>query len=303
MQALSRLGATCLVSVALVIGTVSAPASAAPASAAPVTAASATSSGVASSNVPRPGLTSYTKLDYVALGDSFTSGQGAPPYSDLTCLRSQYKSYPIITSVLSPYRLTANKACSGANVDAVTAQLAGLSLATKQSTKLVTLTVGGIDAGSNAVLAACADSPTTPDLDCAIELGKTTSRLTALAAQLPGLYAGMATALPNARIAVLGYPLLFKPGVSSLGQLVNEGTLALNGVIQGSASAVVAAGIGSVRYVDVTQEFAGHGIGSAVPYIAFNPNDLAAPANFHPNVLGNTGGYYRALVNDGLLRR
>ncbi len=51
----------------------------------------------------------------------------------------------------------------------------------------------------------------------------------------------------------------------------------------------------------MTQEFAGHGIGSAVPYIAFNPLDLASPANFHPNALGNALGYTRALVNDGVL--
>ena len=291
MRLLSRLGALSLASVALVAGAIAAPAAAAPT--ATVNAVSASAAAT------RSGLTLAAPLAYVALGDSFTSGQGAPPYSDASCLRSKYKSYPVISSVLSPYRLTANKACSGATVSDVAAQLAGVS----DGTKLVTLTVGGIDAGSNAVLAACADSPITPDLDCLTELGQSTSRLTTLATQLPALYAGIANALPNARIAVLNYPLLFKPGVSPLGELVNQGTIALNGVIQGSVGAVVAAGIDRVRYVDATQEFAGHGIGSSVPYIAFNPADLASPANFHPNTLGNTFGYYRALVNDGILRR
>ena len=283
LRSLARFGALSLASVALVAGLTAAPAAAAP------TVVNAT----------RPTALLSAPLGYVALGDSFTSGQGAPPYSDADCKRSRYKSYPVISSVLSPYRLTANKACSGATVSDVAAQLEGLSA----STKLVTVTVGGIDAGSNAVLAACADSPITPDLDCLTELGQSGSRLTALATQLPGLYAGIATAHPNARIAVLNYPLLFKPGVSTLGELVNQGTVALNGVIAGSVDAVVAAGVDRVRYVDATQEFAGHGIGSSVPYIAFNPADLASPANFHPNALGNTFGYYRALVNEGILRR
>jgi hypothetical protein len=58
-----------------------------------------------------------------------------------------------------------------------------------------------------------------------------------------------------------------------------------------------------VRFVDVGQEFAGHGIGSAVPYIAFDPANLLAPANFHPNAAGNAFGYHRALVNDRILVR
>ena len=279
---LSRLCALSLLTVALVAGGVSAPALA------------------HSGDIRSESSSGSSAREYVALGDSFTSGQGAPPYvADGTdCLRSKRASYPIFTDLISPYRLVANRACSGATVSNVVVQLTGVSA----STKLVTLTVGGIDAGSNAVLAACAGSPTAPDLDCAMELGQTTSRLTALAAQLPGLYAMMATALPNARIAVLGYPLLFERNDSSvLDDLVNGGTVALNDVIKGS---VLAAATVSPRihFVDVTQEFARHGIGSAVPYIAFNPAGLASQANFHPNALGNSLGYTRALVNDGLLR-
>ena len=136
-------------------------------------------------------------------------------------------------------------------------------------------------------------------------------RLADLAVKLPGLYAGIAAALPNARIAVMGYPRLFESASlpaddprKQLVEQVNGGIDGLNGVIQGAVGFTPEPpGVDRIRYVDVTGEFAGHGIGSRVPYIAFNPNDLDAPANFHPNVLGNTGGYYRALVNDGLLRR
>ena len=117
---------------------------------------------------------------------------------------------------------------------------------------------------------------------------------------LAGTYAGVAQALPSARIAVLSYPLQFAPGISAFGDTLNAGTQLLNQTIQ---MAVAAVANPRVVYVDATAEFAGHGIGSRIPYIAYNPADPLAAANFHPNALGNSLGYYRALLNDGVLRR
>ena len=126
----------------------------------------------------------------------------------------------------------------------------------------------------------------------------------AFVTSLAQTYAYIAGTLPDARVAVLNYPMLFQPGVSPLGDLVNQGTGALNAAIEAAvANTPEPTGVDRIRYIDATQEFAGHGIGSAVPYIAFNPANLLAPSNFHPNALGNTFGYYRALVNDGVLRR
>ncbi|TFC42236.1 SGNH/GDSL hydrolase family protein, partial [Cryobacterium shii] len=266
--------------------------------AAPTAAPAAAAGAVASFNAPR--ATSYAPLEYVALGDSFTAGQGAPPYSDLNCLRSRYKSYPVITSLLSPYRLIANKACSGARLADIPAQLVGVGT----STKLVTLTVGGIDAGSTEILRACAPDPGSADCVGAVQASQATLSDPAFVAALAGTYGQLAATLLNARVAVLGYPLLFKPGASPLGDLVNQGTGALNLAIQTAVGVTPEpAGVDRIRYVNVTDEFADHGIGSRVPYIAFDPSNVMAPSNFHPNALGNTLGYYRALANDGVLRR
>ncbi|MEO7121696.1 MAG: GDSL-type esterase/lipase family protein, partial [Lacisediminihabitans sp.] len=134
----SRLGALSLLTLVLVFG----------ASVAPATAA------VSTRWVP-----SHSTANYVALGDSFTSGQGAPPYLSGRCLQSKYGSYPVITAALSRYKLAANESCSGANTAVVQAQLSQLPSALKGAAspiRLVTLTVGGIDAGSDQVLAACA---------------------------------------------------------------------------------------------------------------------------------------------------
>lgn len=278
LRFLSRFGALSLASVALVAGISAAPAAAAPA------------------NVSAAAVRPAPQLEFVALGDSFTSGQGAPPYSGTACLTSQTKSYPAVSSLRSSYRLSANKACSGAGIAQIPAQLGGYS----ETTKLVTITVGGIDAGSTAVLQACS-----VDLGVACGAAVQTSLQTlgspAFAYSLAQTYAYIAASRPNAQVAVLGYARLFErnPAAPVTG-LVNDGTDALNAVIAGTVAAM---GHPRVRFVDVSGEFDGHGIGSAVPYIAFDPANLLAPANFHPNAAGNAFGYHRALVNDRILAR
>ncbi|WP_166787777.1 MULTISPECIES: SGNH/GDSL hydrolase family protein [Cryobacterium] len=271
---LSRLGAVSLLTVGLVGGI----------AAAPALAQSTATPTVASA------------LGYVALGDSFTAGQGAPPYvSDGTaCLRSKRASYPAFAALVSPYRLTSNRACSGASTADVPAQLLGVSPATA----LVTLTVGGIDAGSNIVLAACAPSPAS--LVCLGAIDNSMAQLALLPPKLVGAYTAVASALPQARIAVLSYPRQFKPGFTPLGDVLNTATDALNTAIAGSVAAMATP---RIRFIDASQEFAGHGIGSRVPYFALDPLNPLAPANFHPNALGNSLGYTRALANDGVLRR
>jgi lysophospholipase L1-like esterase len=287
VRSLSRLCALSLVAVGLVIGVAPTPAAALSSRVSPAAGAAATGSAHSSWSFNSAG-------EYVALGDSFTAGQGAPPYLPGPCLQSKYASYPIIVAAVSRYRLAGNKACSGASVADVPAQLAGVS----RSTALVTITIGGIDAGSTTVLQACAPDPAA-EL-CRQALIASAAQLTTLGPKLVGLYSAIAAALPQAKVVVLNYPLLFNPGVLPLGDLVNSSTAVLNSVIQG---AVAAAGSPRITLVDVTQEFNGHGIGAPVPYINYNPADLLAQPNFHPNALGNLLGYTRALANEGVLRR
>jgi len=278
---LSRLGAVSLLSIGLVAG-----ASIAPATAAPPVVSSPSSPGV-----------------YVALGDSFTAGQGAPPYLPGACLQSRYASYPKVSAALSGYRAAQNRACSGADTTAVGLQLASLDPSVRASTRLVTLTVGGIDAGSNQVLANCAPDPTAQL--CLGTLAGAVNNLPVVAGKLVGTYQAVGAAMPNARIAVLNYPRLFdvsQAGPGSLGFAVNAATDAINEVIR---PAVAVAGVTNpkIQYVDVTQEFSRHGIGSRVPFIAFTPANPTAVANFHPNALGNLLGYTLALGVDRVIVR
>ena len=96
---------------------------------------------------------------YVALGDSFAAGQGASAPEDYlnNCLQSP-NGYPALLDAENQIHLRANAACTGATTsDAADEQLSAL----KQSTRLVTLTVGAADLGLSQVLAACtAGTPT-----------------------------------------------------------------------------------------------------------------------------------------------
>ncbi|MFF3601990.1 hypothetical protein ACFYYK_41700, partial [Kitasatospora indigofera] len=114
MRFLSRLGALSLITIGLVAGVAAAPASA---------LQGATQQGTAATAVPSSGWSPPAAANYVALGDSFTAGQGAPPYKAGACLQSKYASYPSIAAAFSRLRLIENKACSGATVADVGAQL------------------------------------------------------------------------------------------------------------------------------------------------------------------------------------
>ena len=288
IRSMSRLGAVSLLSLCLVVAASVTPATASP---------GATPKGSAGGS-------------YVALGDSFTSGQGAAPwltsgegaatYIDESCFQSRSGSYPTITAHRSSYREALNFACSGATTaDVLGDQLDAIDASVKLKASLVTLTVGGIDAGSNQVLAVCLYTPPL----CGKALSDAQANLPTVLGNLVVTYTAVAAAFPNARIVVLNYPLLFDPSVPSplfpteLMVAVNGATDALNGVIAG---AVFQTKNPRVSLTDVTQEFTGHGIGSEKPYITFN--GLSDPASFHPNVLGNTAGYVAALRTDGVLR-
>ena len=83
---------------------------------------------------------------------------------------------------------------------------------------------------------------------------------------------------------VTGYPYLFEivPGdpAAALKTQINDAVELLNATIQQSVAAAQARGVHLV-YVDVTDAFAGHGIGSHRPFI--NAEGVGA---YHPNAAG-----------------
>ena len=263
--------------------------------------------GLLGTAAPAQALTPSTTVAsrYAALGDSYAAGYGLPPKSDSAsqlCARSNL-SYPELLNGLPRLKNLDFVACSGATTkDVWNDQLAALGA----STRTVTLTVGGNDAGFSQL--ACLQ--TGCDLDQLTAAAQTA--LAALAGavpsdtvvSLPAILAAIHARAPHAKIFITGYPELFgtrskifgtragcpvsAPGRAAVNSLVGS----LNTVIRGSAAAARAAGL-DVTYVSVARAFDGHGLCDA--RLSFISTEL------HPTVLGQAT-YAAVLAMRGVSR-
>jgi lysophospholipase L1-like esterase len=223
----------------------------------------------AASASPREGL------EYDALGDSFASGYGVPPYD--ACGRSE-SAYPVQLDGRMKIELDDFVACAGATTGSLVA--GGQLLALDEDTDLVTLMIGGNDIGWGRAVEACLGGT---DAQCSGATGLATNAIThVLPGLLEGVYAQVSERAPHAHVVVVGYPRLFSPefgdylGAStSEQQTLNDGADRLNGVIAGAADDF------GFQFVDVTQRFVGHGVNAPAPWI-LGPGAGA----FHPNVNG-----------------
>ncbi|MFD3444745.1 SGNH/GDSL hydrolase family protein [Microbacteriaceae bacterium 4G12] len=228
-------------------------------------------------------------IAYVALGDSYASGQGGGDYSDGRCLRSS-AGYPALLDAEPGINLVADASCSGDTIaDLLSEQLGALSA----DTELVTITIGGNDLGAIRVAAVCSVSPSSADcrtmLTAALTLlepgGELEQRLLAT-------FARVRAEAPNARIIATGYPDLFEGTAFGTGSFAtgadNESLIAtlqgatrsLNADIEAAVLAERRAG-SDIAYADVTGAFAGHGVGSADEWILSTGPDV-----FHPEAVG-----------------
>jgi lysophospholipase L1-like esterase len=231
-------------------------------------------------------------IRYAALGDSYSSGVGTGNYDPASgaCERSP-QSYAPLWAAAHAVASFAFAACGGATTDDVRAnQLSGLSA----GTTLVTITIGGNDAGFATVLTTCLLGT---DAICDAAVGTARAyATTVLPGKLDRTYAAIRSHAPNARLVVLGYPRLFEL-TASCGLLgmslhkrttLDQGADALAGVTAGRAAAAGA------TFVDARPGFAGHGICASSAWI----NGLTLPVtdSFHPKVSGYRYGYLPALT-------
>ncbi len=228
------------------------------------------------------------QTEYVALGDSYSSGSGAGPYTDSTCQRSD-KAHPALLAAELGAEFTF-VACSGATtVDVLAEQIQALDT----GTDLVTIGVGGNDIGWSEAIVACI----TPLQNCTPAIEEAERRATEeLPAKLDAVYTEIETRAPDAEVYVTGYPRLFAArntcdalGTISIAEQVrmNQGADLLSGVIQAAAENH------GFTYVDVRDEFTGHEICSRTPWLhGFTIFDVA----YHPNAAGHSSGYYPALL-------
>ena len=186
------------------------------------------------------GFATYTstKLNYVAMGDSFSSGEGTPPflvgtddYGYDTCHRSA-GAYPELLESNTSLNLnmTGFVPCSGATTQDIlnnnqnNAEFAQ-ALALSGQTNVITMSIGGNDVGFGSSMQTCTliNTPTdaqsaanltqqeVDEQDCMQALNASASALsgTALATTLTNLYNSVESLVPSAKLLVVGYPQLF----------------------------------------------------------------------------------------------
>jgi lysophospholipase L1-like esterase len=219
-------------------------------------------------------------LNYVAQGDSYASGTGTREYYDSGCQRSNH-SYAKQLAAQEGMNLS-HVACSGARIPDVRAnQLGALSAATD----VVTISIGGNDAGFSSVITQCAKPwPWT----CGTEINNARNFINnTLPGQLNSLYTDIATRAPNAQIIVVGYPRLFNGQECNLLARISSGEQSdLNGVADLLATKTAAAAAAhGFDFVDTRTPFMGHRICDSAEWL----NGLSNPVgeSYHPNQLGH----------------
>ncbi|TQS46114.1 SGNH/GDSL hydrolase family protein [Cryptosporangium phraense] len=221
---------------------------------------------------------------YVALGDSYSAGNGAASSNlNLGCGRNTY-AYPYLVAAQRPNTALTFAACQGAvTTDVINSQVDSLSAATTY----VTITIGGNDIGFVNLVVGCTLG------NCASTITSTNAQIAnQLPAKLDAAYAAIRSHAPNATVVVLGYPKPFAgrtcaatPGVTlaeetGLNGLVDN----LDGVIRTRAQAA------GFTYGDPGSYWSGHDICAATPY---TNGWVVIPAtdSYHPTRAGYANGY------------
>jgi lysophospholipase L1-like esterase len=239
-----------------------------------------------------PGPPPRAAVVIAALGDSFSSGEGAPPYdaTPKTCKRSDQGWARRLEADAATVRSLDLDACSGAHTTHLLSPWTSRGLppqipaTPRPDVTLVTLTIGGNDVGFGNILAtcvvlSCADVPTSPGFLGVVHALTATLRLS--------VYPALERAYPNAKIVHVGYPRLTPaPGRPVQGCLWlgkadqtagAELVRALNDAIRTATIADPA-----VTYLDTTNALTGHELCTASSWlhpVGFNATSAAHPTS------------------------
>lgn len=224
--------------------------------------------------------------NYAALGDSYSSGTGAGSYDlDSNCQRSS-NAYPAKWAASHAPASFKFAACSGATTaDVLNSQLGGLN----SSTSLVSITIGGNDAGFSSVMQTCVIGS---DSDCvnAVNNAKNFAD-TQLPGRLNNLYSTMRSKAPSAKFVVLDYPHLYITNDTYCAGLSHTKHVALNSaadeldIVIGKATANA-----GFTFADVRSQFAGHELCSGDGWLhSVDWSDFSS--SYHPTATGHASGY------------
>jgi lysophospholipase L1-like esterase len=227
---------------------------------------------------------------YVALGDSYAAGVGAGAYDgDSGDCRRSTAAHPVLWAERNAPASFTFVACLGAvTTDVLNDQLGALD----SDTSLVTLSIGGNDAGFADTMETCVLRGTDACLS-AVAAASGYIRDT-LPGRLDAVYDAIGARAPDAEVVVLGYPRLYElNGDCPLG-IAEESRAAVNGAsdLLGEVIGKRAADHG-FTYGDVRAAFTGHEICSGDAWL----HSVTWPLDdsYHPTAAGQSGGYYEVL--------
>ncbi|MER5871195.1 SGNH/GDSL hydrolase family protein [Streptomyces sp. NPDC002044] len=230
---------------------------------------------------------------YVALGDSYSSGVGAGNYDGASgnCKRST-RAYPALWAAAHSPQSFSFVACSGARTgDLLAGQLAPLN----SGTDLVSVTIGGNDAGFADVMTTCVlQSEST----CVNRVNQAKAYVNStLPGQLDQVYNAIDSRSPAARVVVLGYPRFYKLSGSCVTGLTEGERAAINGASDHLNAAIAKrAADHGFTFASVAGAFTGHEICSAGPWL-HSLNWLNIGESYHPTAAGQSGGYLPVFTN------
>ncbi len=231
---------------------------------------------------------SVAAVDYVALGDSYSSGV-AGSYDGSSCKRSS-RAYPALWAAANSPSSFDFAACSGARTGDVTGSQLGRLNA---STDLVTISIGGNDAGFADVMTTCVLQS---EATCLSRIATARAYVdSTLPGRLDSVYTAIRSKSPSAQVVVLGYPRFYQLGGGCLAGLSEKERSAINGASDhlNTATAKRAADHG-FTFGDVRTTFAGHEICSGNAWL-HSVNWLNIGESYHPTAAGQSGGYLPVL--------
>lgn len=230
---------------------------------------------------------------YVALGDSYSAGNGAGNYdsSSGNCHRS-FSAYPHLWANAHSPSSFADTACSGAlTTDVLNSQLGPLN----SSTGLVTITIGGNDAGFSDVMTTCV---TGSDSDCVNRVATAETYVrTTLPGRLDAVYNAIRAKAPSAHVVVMGYPDMYTLNTFCIGlsatkhQKIDEAADVIDSTTAARASAH------GFTFGDVRSTFHGHELCSGSDWLH---SLVISPSweSYHPTATGHSSGYLPVLNTD-----
>jgi lysophospholipase L1-like esterase len=228
-----------------------------------------------------PAASAAAAPQYAALGDSYSAGVGTRVFYEESgeCDRSPDAYGPKIAAAKG-YTLSF-QACSGAKAPEVDEKQLGTLSST---TSLVTITIGGNDAGFSNVMLNCALYYFT----CASAISESEEFAKN---KLPGVlettYKDIRAKATTAQVIVLGYPKLFtKEGTtcnfnfltSGNEKKINEAAEKLDAVVKARAEAM------KFSFVNPTSAFESHAVCASEEWLNGQSDPLSE--SYHPNVKG-----------------